>query len=274
MSENPTVLVFDSGVGGLSIFHEIRALLPAVNIIYACDNQHYPYGNKEESSLTQHIATVLTRLSELYLFDLIVLACNSASTIALPVLRSRLQQPVVGVVPAIKPAAQLSNSKVIGLLATEGTVARQYTRDLIRDFAPDCKVVLLGSQSLVDMAERKLRHKAVDRSELRSVLDQLFDQPAASSLDTVILGCTHFPLLRDELEAVSPRKVQWLDSGAAIARRVKELINHKIVDHNAKPRLSAVFTEYCEQHRQIYPYLKEIGINSIDIIELQEPVTD
>lgn len=268
MSENPRVLIFDSGVGGLSIYHEIRKLLPSINILYACDNHQFPYGDKCETMLIDRVVTVLSQLVDSYAIDLIVLACNSASTIALPALRERLEQPIVGVVPAIKPASQLSNSKVIGLLATEGTVDRQYTKTLINDFAPDCQVLSLGSQRLVEIAEQKLRKKNVDLKELKEILDKLLDKPNASELDTIILGCTHFPLLAEEFKAVTHKEITWVDSGQAIAQRVNELLADLISkEHGNPPSLSAVFTKDCLKHREVYPYLSEIGIEQIDILD-------
>ena len=267
MSENPRVLIFDSGVGGLSIYHEIRKLLPGINILYACDNHQFPYGDKGETALIERVVTVLSKLVERYTIDLIVLACNSASTIALPALRERLDQPVVGVVPAIKPASRLSNTKVIGLLATEGTVDRQYTKTLISDFAPDCRVLSLGSQRLVEMAEQKLRKQVVDLDELKTIIDTLLNRSDADKLDTIILGCTHFPLLAEELEAVTDKDITWIDSGQAIAQRVSELLADKLNHDNNSPSLSAVFTKNCHQHQQIYPYLSEIGIEQIDTLD-------
>lgn len=268
MPENPRVLIFDSGVGGLSIFHEIRKRLPAVNILYACDNHQFPYGDKSETALIERVVTVLNKLVNTYTIDLIVLACNSASTIALPALRERLKQPVVGVVPAIKPASQLSSTKVIGLLATEGTVDRQYTRTLIKDFAPDCQVLSLGSQRLVEIAELKLRKHAVDLKELKTILDALLKQPQANKLDTIVLGCTHFPLLADELKAVTEKNISWIDSGQAIAQRVDDLLRDRpSKEDSSSPSLDAVFTKACPQHQKIYPYLLDIGFQQIDTLE-------
>ncbi|MEA3300008.1 MAG: glutamate racemase [Pseudomonadota bacterium] len=217
----PRVLVFDSGVGGLSILAEIRARVPRCELVYACDNGAFPYGTKGEEELVARVDWVLKALIRATAPDIVVVACNTASTVALPHVRAHFQNPVVGVVPAIKPAAKLTHSGVIGLLATPATVARPYTLQLIADFASHCTVHRLGSARLVQIAEDKLRGQASDLAEIRDIISPLFTDPA---LDTLVLACTHFPLLRAELEAAAPRPVQWVDSGEAIARRVLDLL--------------------------------------------------
>lgn len=217
----PRVLVFDSGVGGLSILAEIRDRVPRCELVYACDNAAFPYGTKGEDELVARVELVLKGLISETNPDIVVVACNTASTVALPHIRAHFPNPVVGVVPAIKPAARLTRSGVIGLLATPATVNRPYTLGLIDDFASHCTVHRLGSLRLVEMAEEKLRGKGTDPSEIRDIISPLFADPA---LDTLVLACTHFPLLRAELEAAAPRPVQWVDSGEAIARRVLDLL--------------------------------------------------
>ncbi len=264
---SPSVLVFDSGVGGLSVFQEIRALLPTIDLIYACDNKAFPYGNKAETHLLERVLHVQKELVYRFPIDLLVLACNSASTVVLPHLREELAIPVVGVVPAIKPAALASRSKVIGLLATEATVERQYTQELIDDYAEDCDVISVGSQRLVEIAEYKLRNQTIDHGGIEAVLSQLFSHPKADHMDTVVLGCTHFPLLRDELAALAPQPINWIDSGSAIARRVQQLLATDLPAGDRATKLQAAFTQACAKHQQIYPYLRSLGIEEITIID-------
>lgn len=221
MSDAPIILVFDSGVGGLSVLAALRERLPGCDYVFACDNAAFPYGTKAEAELVERVAQVVGGLARHETPELVVIACNSASTVALPRLRERLTQPVIGVVPAIKPAAASSATKVIGLLGTPGTVNRPYTRQLIAEFAPDCKVISLGSTRLVEIAELALRGTTPDVTELAGIIAPLFADPA---LDTVVLACTHFPLLATELAAAAPRRVRWIDSGAAIARRAAALL--------------------------------------------------
>lgn len=213
-------LVFDSGVGGLTVAAEIRALLPDLAMTYVADDEFRPYGNKTEEALNARLPGLLSTLSDMIRPDIVVIACNTASTTALTEIREVLSVPVVGVVPAIKPAAEQSQTKVIGVLGTPGTVRRRYVDGLISEFAGDCEVVLCGSVGLVEMAERKLAGDALNVSDMRADIMPLLER---SDLDTVVLACTHFPLLREELTTLGGH-INWIDSGAAIARRVKSLL--------------------------------------------------
>lgn len=221
----PSILVFDSGVGGLSVYQEIRQLLPQLHYIYAFDNQGFPYGEKTESFIIKRVTDIVGNIQQHHAVSVIVIACNTASTITLPALRARFAIPVVGVVPAIKPAAKLTCNGMVGLLATKATVQRQYTHDLIERFAHDCTIKMIGSSELVVLAEDKLHERDVPRAALKHIL-----RPWLSMVeppDTVVLGCTHFPLLREELASVLPKGTRLIDSGAAIARRVAWLIENK-----------------------------------------------
>jgi glutamate racemase len=221
---HPRILVFDSGVGGLSIVREIRTLLPHLGIDYVADNAFFPYGTRHESELAARVPAVMAAAIARLTPALVVVGCNSASTIALDLLRQRFAPPFVGVVPAIKPAAAASVTKTIGLLATEGTVMREYTRQLARQFAHDCTLVAYGSSELVVQAERLLRGQPVQKQRVQHELAQLWAMPHADAIDAVVLGCTHFPLLKPLLMELAPAKVNWVDSGAAIARRVASLL--------------------------------------------------
>lgn len=217
-------LVFDSGIGGLSVAAHIRALLPDVRLTYVADDAFRPYGNKTEAQLRARLPGLLATLEILCAPDVIVIACNTASTTALPAIRAAVNAPVVGVVPAIKPAAAGSTSKVIAVLGTPGTVARRYVQTLIDEFAGGCEVILQGSTALVDLAERKLSGQAVDPNAIKAELAPIFDGPYGDRVDGVVLACTHFPMLAQELKAAAPHAVAWIDSGAAIARRVRNLL--------------------------------------------------
>ena len=216
---NGPVLIFDSGVGGLSVVRALRERLPDAPLAYACDNAALPYGTKDDDWLVARIVTVCRTAVQACTAAVLVVACNTASTLALDALRAALPIPVVGTVPAIKPAAALSASGVIGLLATSATVCRPYTDRLIKDFAAQRTVVRVAADALVGQAERLLASGTVDGAVIEAALAPLWQQP---ELDTVVLGCTHFPLLRDHFPA--PRPVTWVDSGAAIARRVDQVL--------------------------------------------------
>ncbi len=228
MSQNvPTVLVFDSGVGALSVGGEIHARLPSLNLIYALDSAGFPYGEWAESELTSHICKTTERLVAHYQPDLLVLACNSASTAVLPALRSTLSIPIVGVVPAIKPAANQSRNKVIGLLATPGTVARAYTAQLIQDFAADCCVISVGDAALAPAIEHWFWNGSLADEVCERVARQFANHPRAAEMDTLVLACTHFPLVASQLAKHLP-ELALIDSGAAIARRVEQLLDSKL----------------------------------------------
>ncbi|MGI9276331.1 MAG: glutamate racemase [Endozoicomonas sp.] len=220
------IVIFDSGVGGLSIYQEVKRRLPGLDVVYCSDNEGFPYGPKPESEVVDRTVHCLSRLAEQYHPSLAIIACNTASTISLPRARQTLKIPIVGVVPAIKPAGERSTNRCIGLLATPGTVEREYTHQLIRDFARDCEVISVGSSRLVQLAENHLRGVRVEPGELEEIIAPFFAGDRWP--DSIVLGCTHFPLLKDELQAVSPVPIQWIDSGEAIARRVGSLIEHKV----------------------------------------------
>lgn len=269
LQPRPRVLVFDSGVGGLSILREIHHKRPELELLYACDNQAFPYGTKGETELLERVDAVLKSLFATLCPDIVVVACNTASTVALPKIRAHFANPVVGVVPAIKPAAALTRSKVIGLLATPATVGRPYTQELIDQFAPDCTVLRLGSGELVTMAEEKLRGITPDRDRLGAILAPLFDQPA---MDTLVLACTHFPLLIDDMKALAPRPLHWVDSGEAIARRVQSLLYGDRLLPTEQAHSPATFpcwlTEVGEHWEALLAGLKRAGATAIKPIKL------
>src|SRR6188768_3110931 len=217
------LLFFDSGVGGLSVLGPTRQLLPTAPIVYAADSAGFPYGKRSEAELATRVPALLGRLVERYRPRLIVIACNTASTIALAEVRKALDLPIVGTVPAIKPAAELSRTRVIGVLGTDATVRQPYVNDLAARFAGDCIVLRHGSAELVDLAEAALGGTPPPPERLRAVLDGLFGQPGGERLDVIVNACTHFPLLEAELAAAAPHPVRFVDGGPGIARRIAAL---------------------------------------------------
>jgi glutamate racemase len=244
MTDDPLrALIFDSGLGGLSVFREVSARLPHLACVYAADTAFFPYGTKSAESLMRRLPRLLAALAERYRPDIAVIACNTASTIALPPIRLALSLPVVGTVPAIKPAAQKSRSRTIGLLGTPGTVKRAYTDRLIDQFAADCRVLRHGSGELVALAEAKLRQGRVSLDHVRAAVAPLWAAPEAGDIDVVVLACTHFPLLADELRASFPPGVALIDSGEAIARRVDELVGARAPSTRAPTHVAVVTSE-------------------------------
>lgn len=236
------ILMFDSGIGGISVFREIKRLMPDISVDYLFDNLCYPYGRLSETELVERIVELVSDVVARTHPQLLVIACNSASTIALPALRKLLPIPVVGVVPAIKPAAVMSKTKVIGLLATQGTVNRDYISQLTHSYAPDCSLIKVGTNELVAMAELVFRGEEIDRELLTRVC-----QPLINRVDTIVLGCTHFPLLKRHLNQIMPQPVKLIDSGIAIANRVKALIDEK--KPNGEIRYRALFTQAYQDNK-------------------------
>lgn len=241
MTDARPVVFFDSGVGGLSILAEAQAHLPMMPVVYAADNAGFPYGTKHEAEIAARVPALLGRLVERFDPRLLVIACNTASTIALGTVRAALAVPVVGTVPAIKPAAEVSRSRVIGVLGTEATVRQPYVDDLSARFANDCRVLRHGSAELVEAAEAHLRGQPVDPAICARAIDGLASQPGGDAIDTIVLACTHFPLLRDALAAAAGPGIGFVDSGAGIARRIAHLTAGQTWP-DARPAGVAVFT--------------------------------
>ncbi|MBT0730291.1 glutamate racemase [Rosenbergiella nectarea] len=258
----PTILIIDSGVGGLSVYDEIAKLLPAARYLYVFDNAGFPYGTKEESFIIERVVQITQQMADAYPIDLAVIACNTASTITLPRLRETFSFPVIGVVPAIKPAAQLTRNGVIGLLATQGTIRREYTYGLIKQFATDCQIEMLGASSLVELAERKLHRQEVSLNEVREAVMPWLRLPIVP--DTIILGCTHFPLLKEELQQVFPRETIFVDSGIAIARRAVFLLKDYALAAMSQPSNVAFCTLEDEKSALLLPVLRQFRFEKLE----------
>lgn len=264
------ILIFDSGVGGLSIYREIVARMPTLKIAYASDNGFFPYGLKGEQELLARVETVLRELVGRWTPDVIVVACNTASTVVLPHIRTHFKMPVIGVVPAIKPAAQITQNKIIGLLATPGTVQRAYTKQLIDHYAADCHVISVGSSELVQMVESWMAGATLDEAHLQKILSPFFDSGGAAP-DTIVLGCTHFPLIKEMLQRVVTTPVNWVDSGKAIANRLQEVLV-SLPPHvhapEAQPHNVAFFTEDNSSARAMVPVLSKMGFGAVEWLTL------
>ena len=235
--------IFDSGLGSLSIAKAIRKRLPSLELVICADNKNFPYGTKSEAEVTRHVLDSIEATLNRFPLEMIVIACNTASTIVLPELRNRYSLPIIGVVPAIKTAVKLSHTKRIGLLATPGTVNGSYTEELVRDFAQDCTVLKIGSSRLVEMAEQKICGITPQLEVMKQELLPFFqNEEREGCLDAIVLGCTHFPLLMPELKQAVPHPVQWVDSGDAIARRVEALLEGLISSSGEQGKTILTFT--------------------------------
>lgn len=264
MDERP-LLFFDSGVGGLSVLAATRKLLPQAPLVYVADSAGFPYGTRTEAEIATRVPALLGRLAERYHPRLIVIACNTASTIALAPVRAALDLPVVGTVPAIKPAALASKTRAIGVLGTEATVRQPYVDRLAAEFAQDCLVLRYGSADLVDAAEAHLRGEAVAPERYAAALAGLLDQPGGERIDTVVLACTHFPLVAAQLAAAAPRPLALIDGSEGIARRVAYLTKGQSwPDLPGEGR--AVFTRRDTRSDALAPALAAHGLARIETL--------
>ena len=224
MTAAPSILVFDSGLGGLTVFREIVKARPDARFVYVADDAFFPYARQDEGKLVVRVLNVMEGLIAEHGPDLVVVACNTASTLVLPALRDKFKVPFVGTVPAIKPACASSNSKLVTVLGTEATVKREYTRALIRDYAQGCAVTLVGSPRLAELAEAELKGELVGDGDVAAELAPCFVEAAGKRTDTVVLACTHYPLLLHRFEKLAPWPVNFIDPAPAIARRVLDLL--------------------------------------------------
>ncbi len=224
MTDRP-ILMFDSGVGGLTVLREARVLMPDRRFVYVADDAAFPYGDWEEDALRARLIELFGRLLQTYKPEIAVIPCNTASTLALGDLRRAYPQvPFVGTVPAIKPAAERTRSGLVSVLATPGTVKRQYTRDLITEWASKCHVRLVGSTRLAALAEIYMREGFVDEEAVRAEIAPCFLEQDGKRTDIVVLACTHYPFLVNRMRKTAPWPVDWLDPAEAIARRVLSLL--------------------------------------------------
>lgn len=263
MADPRPLLFFDSGVGGLSVLSPTRALLPQAPLVYAADSAGFPYGTRSEAEIAARVPALLGRLAERYRPRLIVIACNTASTIALSHVRAALDVPIVGTVPAIKPAASLSKTRTIGVLGTQATVRQPYVDKLAAEFAADCTVIRHGSAELVALAEAKLRGEATDPTAYRTALAGLLGQPNGDAIDVIVNACTHFPLVERELLAAAGRPMRFVDGGNGIARRVAHLTHGQEWPDTPAEGI-AVFTQPGLSVDALAPALAEHGLCRIE----------
>lgn len=222
------ILLFDSGVGGLTVLREARVLMPDRRFVYVADDAAFPYGDWEEPALDQRIVALFGMLLERFRPEIAVVPCNTASTLSLASLRAAYPDtPFVGTVPAIKPAAERTRSGLVSVLATPGTVKRQYTRDLIAQWAQKCHVRLVGSTQLARLAETYMREGFVDEEAVRAEIAPCFIERDGARTDIVVLACTHYPFLVNRMRKTAPWPVDWIDPAEAIARRVLALLGEQ-----------------------------------------------
>ncbi len=236
----PKILVFDSGVGGFSIVNELKIANININVFYLADTFYFPYGSKSDLDLIDRIPKLIKAAAEEIKPDVIIIACNTASTIALWHIRQIVNIPIIGVVPAIKPAAKHTKSKTIGLLATPRTVGSAYTESLINEYASDCEVIRYGPKMLARAAEDYIISGTCNHEDIKDAIDGLFKQKNSEKIDIIILACTHYPLVKNLLNEYLPHKAIFIDSGSAIARRAGEILFDRV--HSGEANLLTAYS--------------------------------
>ena len=261
----PRILTFDSGLGGLTVFREIAKLVPVADHFYAADDAGFPYGDWAADDLVWRVVAVMRRLVAEFDPQVVCIACNTASTLVLPHLRAAFPDlPFVGTVPAIKPAAGRSRSQMISVLATPGTVMRDYTRDLVQAFAAHCRVELIGSKNLARIAEDFMHGRPVSDEAIAAEIARCFVQDGARRTDEIVLACTHYPLLTAHFERLAPWPVEWIDPAPAIARRVEFVLREKAFEHTderaSDPQSTIVFTSGATPDPELSRVLAGFGL--------------
>ncbi|PLX34877.1 MAG: glutamate racemase [Hyphomicrobiales bacterium] len=256
------VLVFDSGLGGLTVFRPVAEMLPQAELIYVADNAAFPYGRWPERKLLKRLSGLFADLVATLRPDMAVIACNTASTIALEPLRQSLPIPLVGTVPAVKVAAEASRSRMFSVLATPGTVQRVYTHELIERFAPDCRVRLVGARGLAGIAEAALRGVEISPDHVRSIIEPAFEEEEGKRTDAIVLACTHYPLLLPQLKEAAPWPVNFIDPAEAIARQAERVAARIAIGAPPQQAPEFYFTADTDPERRMAAVLKPWGFGA------------
>ncbi|WWP01439.1 MAG: glutamate racemase [Candidatus Dasytiphilus stammeri] len=254
-------------MGGISVYVEIRKILPDVHYFYFFDNVYFPYGNKEEKFIIQRAEQIISEISNKYWLDMVVIACNTVSTVALSSLRAKFKFPIVGVVPAIKQAAKLTRNGIIGLLATPRTISQSYTHELIAQFASKYRTLMLGSLELVILAENKLQKLPISMEKLQNILQTWLIKDHHP--DIIILGCTHFQFLTEELYQIFPSGIQILDSSVAVARQINLLLRELPLKKNIKSPNIAFCIDFPNNYEQKFLVLQRYGFKILEPLLLK-----
>jgi glutamate racemase len=260
---NGHLLAFDSGIGGLSVVRELRARLPHVTVDYLADNAVFPYGELPDALVIARVSALIGAAIDRLRPHAVIIACNTASTVALDALRLQYSLPFIGCVPPIKWAADVSRSRHIGLLATTATVRRPYLRNLQARFAPDCTLIAHGARGLADIAETAFRRRPIDHDAIKSHLDALFGQEGGDRIDVVGIGCTHYSFLLEPLRVLSPPGISWLDPAGAVARRAEAVLQDQPHDAAAHGAGQAWFTGPVDDPVRLQAGLSEFGYEAI-----------
>lgn len=262
------IVVFDSGLGGLSVLKEVRRARPGADITYVADTGGFPYGALSEQEVVRRVLATFEGVAARRAPDLAVIACNTASTLVLPFLRASHAFPFVGTVPAIKPAAAGTKTGLVSVLATPGTVKRDYTQALIATYAANVDVTLVGATGLAALAEAAMRGESVDEQAIRAEIAPAFVEKGGKRTDTVVLACTHYPLVLNHLERLAPWPVAWIDPAPAIARRVASLLADR-PDQPAAGKTVVLFTAMPANAETMTALLGRFALSSPEALALR-----
>lgn len=270
-SLHPVIVMFDSGIGGIYIYKKIKKIFPYINYIYIFDNAAFPYSEKKEKFIINRVLKIINRINHLKMISLLIIACNTAGTIVLPYLRKKFLFPVIGVVPEIKSAVNITSNKIIGLLATHGTIARLYTKRLIEKFKDTCTINMIGSTELVELVEKKILGIYISIQKIKNIIEPWLSMK--NYPDTIILGCTHFLFLKKELKKFFSKKIVFVDSSHSILNYLHHFVKEKNFLNNIYPDIAYSTKKITEKDLKLILFLKHVGFNYIKKLNLKNNVT-
>ena len=250
MNANRPIGIFDSGVGGISVLKHIHALLPHEDLIYLADSKYAPYGSKTPEEITTRCMILCDDLLQKNV-KAIVVACNTATAAAIDTLRDTFDIPIIGMEPAVKPAAEASKNGIIGVLATVGTLKSAQFAGLLEAYGRDVKVVTQACVGLVECIERG----ELESAETKALIRQYTSPLLAEGADTIVLGCTHYPFVKHVIQEVVGDKITLIDTGAAVAKQLKRQLEEKDLLSNSKEKA------------EVYLWTNSTATNAVQVIE-------
>lgn len=255
------MLIIDSGIGGLSILNNIKKNFPNINYIYMLDNEAFPYGEKKEKFIVERSIKIINTIKKIYPIKKVIIACNTASTISLPILRKNFNIPIIGVLPILKPAIEIKKNKIVGLIATQATVNSSYIKKIIYKYSLKNTIKIIATNELAIIAEKKVRKLSVSNTKLKKIFQSwiaLSIQP-----DTIILGCTHFSFLKQEIQEMFYKPINFIDSGDAIIKGIKKYFYQENIKKNV-----FLCSKYNKKIKQLLFFLKKYKFKKIQEINL------
>ncbi|QJC28302.1 glutamate racemase [Enterobacteriaceae endosymbiont of Plateumaris braccata] len=260
-----TIFIFDSGVGGISVYSQIKKIFPEIHFIYLLDNKFFPYGIKSKNYIYKRCVKILKKISYHYYISLAIIACNTASVSSIPIIQNYFSFPIIGVTPVIKDSINITNNGVIGIIATKTTLENYYVKNKIEDFRQNCIIEVLSSQELVFLSEKKIQGLNISLKKIKKIFQPWYNLKIFP--DTIILGCTHFPLILDELKKILPKNIKFLDSSIYILSKIKKIITKNKFLFNTQKNI-ILYTKYTVKIKKIKKYLISQGFNFFKKIKI------